>query len=146
MSVEVQGGSKAKAMKIEADNRESLLLGGDNDILDDNDYFKSDDKLLDDGDNLKVDENTSSSSSSRSFKALEGDGSYSEEDVATDDLQQMETIHPGTENDFQHQVSQVGHQESGPQNNVTYGQEVTALHFQEFSTMILKTQQHVCSP
>ena len=120
MSVEVQGGSKAKAMKIEADDHESLLLSGDNEMLDDDDYSECDEKLLD-GDNLKLDENTSSSGSSRSFKALEGEGSYSsEEDVATGDLQQTETIHSGTEHDFDNQVSQVGGQESVQQNNVAY--------------------------
>ena len=109
MSVEVQGGSKAKAMKIEVDDHESLLLGGDNEMFNDDDYSESDEKLLDDGENLKLDENTSSSGSSRSFKGLEGEGDYSsEENVATDDLQQTQTIHSGTENDFEDQVSQEG--------------------------------------
>ena len=122
MSVEVQGRSKAKAIKTEADDPESSLFGGDNDMLDDDDYSEDDDKLLEDGENLKVDENTSSSGSSRSFKALEGEGSYSsKEDGNTDDLQPMETIPPETENPFEDEVSEVGGQESGPQNNVAYG-------------------------
>ena len=122
MSVEVQGGSKAKAIKTEADDHESLLLGGDNDILDDDDYSEDDDKLLDDGENLKEDENTSSSGSSRSFKAIEGEGSYSsEEDGNTDDLQPTETIPAETENPFEDEDSEVGDQKSGPQNNVPYG-------------------------
>ena len=146
MSVEVQGESKAKAMKIEVDDRESLLLGGDNDMFNDDDYSESDEKLLDDGENLKLDENTSSSGSSTSFKRLEGEGNYSsEENVTTDDLQQTQTIHPGTENDFEDQVSEEGSRNLYHKIMLLM-QEVNALHLQELSAMIMKTQQHICSP
>ena len=35
-------------MKIEVDDHESLLLGGDNEMFNDDDYSESDEELLDD--------------------------------------------------------------------------------------------------